>query len=621
MKLFFAVLSSLVLMATAQPTKPAALVCNVPTGCTAVGTNCQFCCASTPAGCHVHGPPYQTCDGNKGIVVHYFPLPFEPHDATIETIHTALLSGNTTCRDIISIFVSQIEAFNPLINALITLNPTALDTADHLDTILRTRIPSRNDFTIPTGFQNATTVTTAGLPPLFCIPILIKDNIDTSDMPTTGGALSLSTLRPHHDATIIARLRRAGAIILAKTNLHELALEGISVSSLAGQTVNPYDLSRTPGGSSGGTGAGLAAGFGVVGVGTDTMNSVRSPASACGVVGMRPGWGVVEMEGVMPVSWSQDVVGPMGKSVSDVAVVLGVMEGKDVDYSVEMELEEEEEQKGGRWLEGLRFGVVETFFNRTASASSDRDVSAVNRVVESALLKLHAAGATLLPITNPSYNSTTIHATMDLQVYEFRSAMDSYLSRHHANSSPPIPASLSALLAPGSPFLLLPTQYSQITHSLHSSPHNTSYTTRKQRISALRNILRSTFSTYSLHALIYPHQSTLAVPLSSPSQRGRNGILAAVTGFPAIALPAGYSPRSASARAGVPVGIEVMGLPGEEGRLLGLARRIEKVIGAERRTPPVLRSKVRRGRRKYVKVPEVVPNRGNIPAVYPLGVR
>ncbi|EER24600.1 Amidase family protein [Coccidioides posadasii C735 delta SOWgp] len=555
---------------------------------------------------------------------------FEPHNATIDAVHAALFSGRATCRDIVSLFISQIETYNPQVNAIITLNPTALDTADALDAILRGKRIENGDFMIPTGAHNATIPTSstssssaaaaAGLPPLFCIPMLVKDNINTFDMPTTGGSLALSALHPNRDAPVLSHLRRAGAILLAKTNLHELALEGISVSSLGGQTLNPYDLSRTPGGSSGGTGAGLAAGFGVLGLGTDTMNSVRSPASACGVVGMRPGWGLVDTQGVMPASFSQDVVGPMTRGVRDAATLLSVMEGGGVDH-LSASLDVDEGRTDGKWLQGMRFGVVETFFNRTASASSDPDVSAVNTVIESALRKLHDAGATLIPITNSLYNSTDIHATMDLQIYEFQTAMDSYLSSHQRTTSPNIPASLSALYAPGSPFLLLPNQYPQIAHSLHSSPQNISYIARKQRISSLRSAIRSTFSTFSLHALIYPHQTTLAVPLGSPSQRGRNGILAAVTGFPAIALPAGYSPPSENAKEGVPVGMEILGLQGDEGRLLELAERMEGVLGAGGRVPPVLKRKTVREWKRHVGVPEVVPDRKNIPKEYPLGIR
>jgi Asp-tRNA(Asn)/Glu-tRNA(Gln) amidotransferase A subunit family amidase len=141
--------------------------------------------------------------------------------------------------------------------------------------------------------------------PLHGIPVLLKDNVDTADMPTTAGSLSLKGYVPLADAQIVKKLRDAGAIILAKMNLHELAVWGETISSLGGQTLNPYDLTRTPGGSSGGTGAGLAAEFGTLGIGTDTINSIRSPASANSIVGIRPTVGLVSRNGIIPYSLTQ----------------------------------------------------------------------------------------------------------------------------------------------------------------------------------------------------------------------------------------------------------------------------------------------------------------------------
>jgi Asp-tRNA(Asn)/Glu-tRNA(Gln) amidotransferase A subunit family amidase len=172
--------------------------------------------------------------------------PFDSREATIETVHNALFSGISSCRDVVSSFISRIEAFNPTINAIISLNPNALTVADEMDANI--------------GFGNATG-------PLFCIPVLLKDNYDTSDLPTTGGCLDLAENQPLVDAPAVTALKKAGAIILGKTNLHELALEGLSVSSLGGQTINPYDHTRTPGGSSGGTGAAIATNFAVFGTG------------------------------------------------------------------------------------------------------------------------------------------------------------------------------------------------------------------------------------------------------------------------------------------------------------------------------------------------------------------
>lgn len=184
---------------------------------------------------------------------------FDSREATIESVHYAIFSGKTSCREVVSSFLTRIENYNPTINALVSLNPDALTLADEFDS----RIASKN---------------TTGA--LFCIPVLLKDNWDAVGMNTTGGCLDLANNFPTKDAAAVTALKKAGAIVLGKTNLHELALEGLSVSSLVGQTFNPYDHTRTPGGSSGGTGASIATSFAVFGTGksqnrkTSNMKSI-----------------------------------------------------------------------------------------------------------------------------------------------------------------------------------------------------------------------------------------------------------------------------------------------------------------------------------------------------------
>jgi Asp-tRNA(Asn)/Glu-tRNA(Gln) amidotransferase A subunit family amidase len=174
-------------------------------------------------------------------------LGFDARDASIETVHQSLFTGASTCRNVVSAFLARIERYNSRINALISLNPSSLAVADSLDELL--------------AMGNATGA-------LFCIPVILKDNYDMAGTNTTGGCLALRNLKALEDAPSVAALKRAGAVILGKANLHELALEGLSVSSLGGQTVNPYDWTRTPGGSSGGTAAAIAASFAILGLGT-----------------------------------------------------------------------------------------------------------------------------------------------------------------------------------------------------------------------------------------------------------------------------------------------------------------------------------------------------------------
>ena len=190
---------------------------------------------------------------------------------------------------------------------MITLNPKALETARALDAERKAKGPRS---------------------PLHGIPIVLKDNFDTADLPTTGGSVLLEGSIPPDDAFMVKKLRAAGAIILAKVNLSEFA-SGAALSSLGGQTLNPHDLTRTPSGSSGGTGVAIAAGYAVLGIGTDTGGSVRGPSTANGIVGLKPTLGLLSRDGIIPLALSFDTAGPMARSVYDVAAMLGVMAGVD----------------------------------------------------------------------------------------------------------------------------------------------------------------------------------------------------------------------------------------------------------------------------------------------------
>ena len=187
---------------------------------------------------------------------------FQLMEASINEIHRGLQSGKLTCHSLVQQYLDRIKAYDkqgPTLDAMLYVNPKVLEQADAMDKLLKR------------GTK---------LKPLQCIPVVLKDNFDTADMPTTGASLTLKGMQPTKDAFTVARFRQNGALILGKTNMHELALAGLTSSSLGGQTKNPYELSRTPGGSSGGTGAALAANFATVGTGSDTVNSIRSPASA-----------------------------------------------------------------------------------------------------------------------------------------------------------------------------------------------------------------------------------------------------------------------------------------------------------------------------------------------------
>ncbi|MDB5945767.1 MAG: gatA, partial [Ramlibacter sp.] len=237
---------------------------------------------------------------------------FVLHEATVDSIHAAFKSGELTCSALIKGYLDRIAAYDkqgPSLRAILTINPDAMRIAVQMDQQYR---ESRGR-----------------VGPLHCIPVILKDNYNTKDMPTSGGNLAMRTSQPPGDAFSVDRMRKAGALILAKSNMQEFARGGVSISSLGGQVLNPYDLTRTPGGSSGGTGAGIASNFAVLGTGSDTGQSIRSPASANSLVGVRPTRGLVSRAGVMPNSYTQDEIGPITRTVRDAALLLDVMAGYD----------------------------------------------------------------------------------------------------------------------------------------------------------------------------------------------------------------------------------------------------------------------------------------------------
>ncbi|KAF1918287.1 amidase signature domain-containing protein [Ampelomyces quisqualis] len=530
-------------------------------------------------------------------------MPFDAREATIESVHHALYSGLSTCRGVVSSFIARIEAHNNLTNAIITLNPNAFSISESLDEQLST--------------GNATG-------PLFCVPILLKDNYDTADMPTTGGSLALAESQPTEDAPSVVAFKKAGAVILGKANLHELALEGISVSSHGGQTVNPYDCTRTPGGSSGGTGAAVASSFCVFGTGTDTVNSLRSPASANSLCSIRPTKGLITRTGIIPISTTHDVIGPIAKTIKDVAVALTVMAttgydaadndtglvpaaNRNIDYAASL---------SSASLRGLRMGVLNGFFNRTNSS----EITPVNNAMDALMSRLIAEGVTLVPINETIYNATAIQAFCDVQRYEYRQLMNAYLQRPSLSGKHPETLndlySRTALNGSGGEFLVLPSQFEYVNTALVSSTSNATYIERQIGIRNLTLALLNTFASNDLDAIIYPEQKNLVVKLGSPSQSGRNGILAALTGTPVVTIPAGFSEPSNDAPVGVPIGMEILGRPFDEEKLLGIGYQIEQLIKA-RKAPVFAREVIEVP--EYVSVPIVKPNRGNVPRVYPLG--
>jgi len=522
---------------------------------------------------------------------------FDTRDRTIDDIHQELFSGKVSCRQVVEAYLARIVEHNSRINAIISLNPHALAIADELDVRLAA------------GEETGT---------LFGIPILLKDNYDMVGMKTTGACLALADSQPTEDAPTTAALKRAGAVILGKASMHELALEGLSVSSLGGQVINPFSAERTPGGSSGGSAAAIAASFAVFATGTDTVNSLRSPASANSLFSCRPTRGLVSRNGIIPISYTQDALGPIARTVKDVAIALRVLASvgfdarddattsvpsslSNVDYAANV-------STGS--LKGLRLGRVDGFF----SGEDENETTPVNDAMAGMMSVLQAAGATIVEVNESFYNASRILAELDTQRFEYREAMDAYLQRPGLAGSHP--RTLKELYGSGQ-FLVIPTQYEYVNTALTTSSSNDVYNVVQRGISDLTLAVGKTFQTLNLDALVYPEQKNLVVKIGSPSQAGRNGILAALTGFPVVTVPAGFSPPNAEAPIGVPIGMEIMGMPWTEERLLQIAYQVEQHTHL-RRAPPCAHDFIKSTRMENV--PSVVPNTANISTVYPMGI-
>ena len=483
--------------------------------------------------------------------------PFHLEEATISDVHAAYMSGALTAGKLVQAYLERIQAYDeagPKLNVVIFVNPKAQEEAAALDEHLRT--------------------TGKFIGPLHGIPVLLKDNVNTKDMPTTGGSLSLAGYTPASDAAITQKLRSAGAIILAKVNLHEFAIWGETVSSIRGQTLNPYDLTRTPGGSSGGTGAGLAANFAIAGIGTDTVNSIRSPASANSIVGIRPTLGLVSRAGVIPYSFTQDAAGPLARTVTDATKLLNVLVGYDPNDPVTAWSVGNIEKDYTKFLKvdgvkGKRIGVLRGFFG---SAPINDEVNIIaNRAVED----LRKSGATVIELNIPELDSGKISSDISVHLYEFKPAINTYLVSGNA----PV-KSLEEIIASGK---FHPNIGDNIKKA-QSLEMDDGYRLRLQKRSELQQRVIKIMADDRLDAIVFPHQKRLVVSIGE-TQVERNGALGSVTGFPSIVVPGGFSASTATARSGVPVGIEFLGRPWSEKVLIEIAYGYEQAT-THRRPPP-----------------------------------
>lgn len=480
----------------------------------------------------------------------------EVRGATITELQEAMASGRATSVEITQAYLARIRAYDqvgPALNSMIWLNPNAVAEAEALD---RERAASG-----PRGLLHG-------------IPIILKDNYDTHDLPTSAGTLALAGNVAPDDAFQVARLREAGVVVVGKSNMHELASGITTIGSLGGQTRNPYDLRRNAGGSSGGTGAAIAASFAAVGWGSDTCGSIRIPAAHNDLVGLRPTKGLSSIDGIVPLSHTQDVGGPLARSVRDLAIALDATVGPDPADPATRILEGRTiprfvEALDTAALRGARIGVLEALFGDAPEEAAAAEIvrAAIGRMVE--------LGADTVTVEIPGYDS--LLAGSGLIGHEFKWDLIDYLA-----GVPDAPvASLQEMLDLGLVHeALVPAMRRR---NAPTERDGEEYRDAFAKREPLRAAVVATLDGHALDALVFPTVRAIPAVIGDP-QRGSSCSLSANTGLPAISVPAGFT------GAGLPIGMEMVGRVLDDARLVAMAFAFEQATDHRREpesTPPL----------------------------------
>ena len=470
---------------------------------------------------------------------------FRIEEATIDQVHQALRSQRISCRGLVHAYLRRMDALQrPIagarpLDAIRMVNPRALDRARALD---RLDPVSRH------------------LRPLFCVPVLVKDNYDVRGLPTTAGSRALLRSYPARDAFVIRRLEAAGAVVLAKTNMAELALYGSSINSLTGDVGSAYDSSRDAGGSSSGSAAAVSANAGLTAIGTDTCGSNRVPAANNGIVGFRGSLGLVSRTGIVPMSTLRDAPGPMARTVTDLARMLDVMATVDPHDSTTVGPARRQPASyakalAGSDLRGKRIGVLRELGSGSTVGDDLDVVAAVARVIA----ELRAAGAVVVDgLTLPQFEE------LNTTPFEAPPLLDEYL-----RSIPhPRVADFDALAASDQ---TLPSTKELLNAVAQIPPDSPEY----QRMAAARSVMRGQATTLlrskDLDALVYP-TTKMPPPARGADTQTNSCELAASTGMPSVVVPAGYTRDDPA----LPVSIEFFGRIWDETTLLQIAHAYEQ---------------------------------------------
>ena len=494
-----------------------------------------------------------------------FERDFELDEITIDDLQKAFQSGQYSSRSLTEKYLARIQEIDkagPMVNSVIELNPEALQIAEALDQERKSKGPRG---------------------PLHGIPVLIKDNIDTADrMNTTAGSLALLGSRPANDAFVAAQLRKAGAVILGKTNLSEWAniRSGHSTSGWSGRgglTRNPYALDRNPCGSSSGTGAAVSANLCVAGVGTETDGSVVCPSSVNGLAGLKPTVGLVSRSGIVPISHSQDTAGPMARTVRDVAILLGAMAGADREDPATADSQGKVSPDYTRFLDpaglkGARLGVVRKYFGFN---------DAVDQLMDSLLGEMKRAGAEIVdPADIPTIGKFD-KSELTVFFYELKADLAAYLARR--GSSSPV-KSLKDVIEFNERNRDREMPY--FGQDIFLKSEQKGPLTSKEYLDALalnRQLTRAegidlVMDKFKLDALLAPTggPAWLTDLITGDHDAGGSSSAAAVAGYPNINVTAGYL-------RGLPVGISFFGRAWSEPTLLKIAYSFEQLTKARQK--------------------------------------
>ncbi len=488
----------------------------------------------------------------------------EFEEMTIAEMHSGMVAGRLTALSLAKAYLKRIEAVDrngPKLNSVIELNPDALAIARDLDREWKRKGPRS---------------------PMHGIPILLKDNIDTHDkMSTTAGSLALKGHVAARDAFVVEKLRAAGAVILGKTNLSEWAnfrstRSTSGWSGRGGLTLNPYALDRNPSGSSSGSAVAVSANLCAVAVGTETNGSIISPSSVCGVVGIKPTVGLISRSGIIPISHTQDTSGPMARTVTDAAILLGAMTGLDSTDAATHSSEGKAYTDYTRFLDrdglrGVRIGVLRRYFKTHSKAT---------RIANEALVRLKDLGATLIDPADLPSDEKVGDAGFELMLFEFKAGLNAYLA--NLPSDAPV-RSLTDLIAfnerhqekelPffGQEILAMAEGKGSLTDKVYLDA--LALCRRVSREGGIDKIM----DTHRLEAIVAPASGPAGATDLVYGDRDLGGCAspAAVAGYPSLTVPAGFV-------SGLPVGLCFFGRAYSEPVLIRLAFAFEQATRMRR---------------------------------------